>query len=77
MLRAMAPEALNVRQLSATEKIALMERLWESLSDSDALSEPPEWHETILRERETEWKARDDVAQEWEVAKEEIRKQVR
>ncbi len=73
----MAPETLNVCQLSVSEKIALMERLWESLSVSDGLVEPPEWHETVLREREAEWKERHEVSQDWEVAKEEIRKQVR
>ncbi len=77
MLLAMASETLNVRQLSVSEKIALMERLWESLSASDELSEPPEWHEAVLREREAEWKDRHEVSQDWEVAKEEIRKQLR
>lgn len=73
----MAPETLNVGHLSVPEKIALMERLWESLSVSDDLSEPPEWHGAVLREREAEWKERHVVSEDWEAAKEEIRKQLR
>ena len=71
----MAPETLNVHELSVSEKIALMERLWESLSLPDGLSEPPEWHEAVLRERESEWEKRQAVSQDWAEAKEEIRKQ--
>ncbi len=72
----MAPETLNVGHLSVPEKIALMERLWESLSVSDDLSEPPEWHGAALRERDAEWKERHVVSEDWEAAKEEIRKEV-
>jgi hypothetical protein len=73
----MVPETLNISQLSVSEKLALMERLWESLSVSEDLSEPPEWHVAVLQEREEEWKERREVSQDWAAAKEEIRKQVR
>ena len=71
----MALETLDVRHLSVSERIALMERLWESLSVPDGLSEPPEWHQAVLRERESEWRERHAVSQDWVEAKEEIRKQ--
>ena len=72
----MAPETLNISQLSVSEKLALMERLWESLSVCEDLSEPPEWHEAELQTREEEWKERHEVSQDWAQAKEEIRKQM-
>lgn len=72
----MAAETLNVHQLSVTEKIALMERLWESLSLPEGLEEPPEWHKAVLSEREAEWNERHTVSQDWAEAKEEIRKQL-
>ena len=73
----MAAESLNISELSPSEKIGLMERLWESLSEPDDLGDPPGWHETVLRGRESEWQERDTVSQEWEQAKAEIREQAR
>ncbi len=66
----------DTSQLTSTEKIALMERLWHDLSASPDL-EPPEWHESVLREREKEWEKRDQVSQDWSEAKEELRQEFR
>ncbi len=71
-----ATDTLNLAPLSASERIALMERLWESLSISDDLLDPPDWHEAVLREREAEWRERDAISQDWDSAKDEIRKKV-
>jgi len=65
----------DTSQLSSTEKIALMERLWQDLSTSPDL-EPPEWHEDVLKEREKEWKVHDKVSQDWSEAKEELRREL-
>lgn len=72
----MAVTVPDTSQLSSTEKIALMERLWQDLSSSLDL-EPPAWHEDILREREQEWEQRDQVSQDWSSAKEELRQELR
>lgn len=66
----------DTSQLSSTEKIALMERLWQDLSASPDL-EPPAWHDVILKEREKEWKNRDQVSQDWSEAKEELRRELK
>ena len=66
----------DTSQLSPTEKIALMERLWQDLSSSPDL-EPPARHEDILREREQEWEQRDQASQDWTEAKEELRQEFR
>jgi hypothetical protein len=73
----MPAESVNITQLSPSEKIGLMERLWESLSAPDDLGEPPEWHEAVLKGRDSEWQDREAVSQDWEQAKVEIREQSR
>jgi putative addiction module component (TIGR02574 family) len=73
----MASQSMNIAHMSVTEKIGLMERLWESLSASGGVTEPPEWHAVVLNEREAEWQNRQVASQDWEQAKEEIRKQSR
>ena len=70
----MSSLVINVGDLSAAEKLALMERLWESMDSGDALAEPPGWHDEILAEREAEWNQRHSVSQDWSEAKQEIRK---
>ncbi len=70
----MGTESLDVQKMSGEEKIALMERLWDSMTDSEYFTEPPEWHEAALREREGEWKDRESVSQDWPEAREEIRR---
>ena len=73
----MAPQSMNIAHMSVSEKIGLMERLWDSLSAPDGVSEPPEWHEVVLQEREAEWHNRQVASQDWEQAKGDIRKQSR
>ena len=70
----MPSSVINVNNLSAAEKLALMERLWESMESGGALAEPPAWHDEILAEREAEWNQRHSVSQDWLEAKQEIRK---
>jgi len=66
----------DTSQLSSTEKIALMERLWQDLSASPDL-EPPAWHVDVLKEREKEWDMRNQVSQDWSEAKEELRRELK
>jgi len=72
----MESSTLNVAELSASEKLALMERLWESMASGDQLPEPPAWHAEILSEREVEWSKRHTVSQDWTEAKKEIRNEL-
>jgi hypothetical protein len=69
----MASKDLDVSDLTPSEKLALMERLWESLSGKEELAEPPDWHAEVLRSREEEWRQRDGLSQDWGEAKKEIR----
>lgn len=63
-----------VQQLSTSEKIQLMEALWQSFDvkkDSDALS--PAWHETVLTQRkalvesgQSQWMSLQEVRAQFE-----------
>jgi hypothetical protein len=67
---------LPLHEMSVPEKLRVMEALWEDLSrNSDAL-ESPDWHETVLQEREGRIATGQAPFSDWERAKAEIRQQV-
>jgi len=67
-------DTLDISRLSVTERVALMERLWEALSTPNEGSEPPEWHAQGLRDREAEWAQRHSASEDWEAAKTDLRR---
>ena len=40
----------DIYNLPATEKLQIIEKLWDTLNDEDV--KPPDWHEEVLAERE-------------------------
>jgi hypothetical protein len=66
--------AIDTSALTSTQKIALMETLWSELSDE--ASTPPRWHHDVLESRQKEWEQREKLAQDWNVAKNELRKEL-
>lgn len=66
----------ETRNLSKLQKIALMERLWDELS-ADGSLEPPSWHREVIESRSGEWDEREALGQDWEDAKEELRRDLR
>ena len=42
---------LALKEMSAAEKIGLMEEIWSDFASPKGLYSPPDWHENILRER--------------------------
>jgi putative addiction module component (TIGR02574 family) len=42
---------LSLSELSLSEKLDLMEALWDSLTDEESKVQSPEWHRDILEER--------------------------
>jgi hypothetical protein len=67
---------LPLDQMSLSEKLQVMEALWEDLSrNSDALDSPV-WHETVLEEREKRIAAGEAHFSDWDQAKADIRKRV-
>jgi putative addiction module component (TIGR02574 family) len=67
----------EVRQMSLHEKLQLMEAVWEDIARDEEALEVPEWHKTLLDERER--LIREGKAQfiDWEEAKQRIREATR
>lgn len=62
--------------MSLSEKLQIMEALWEDLRrHSDAL-ESPEWHRDVLEERERRIASGEATFTDWEQAKVDIREEV-
>ncbi|WP_035606094.1 addiction module protein [Haloferula sp. BvORR071] len=67
---------LSTRDLSRSDKIALMERLWGELSADEDLSQPPDWHAGVIESRAHEWERRNEVGEDWEELKKVLRSQM-
>ena len=69
----MTAESIDISVLSAPQKVALMERLWIALTQSEEKPQPPSWHSMELAQREGEWHERANVAEDWAAVREELR----
>jgi putative addiction module component (TIGR02574 family) len=70
------PVTLPLSDLTVSEKLQLMEALWEDLSrNADAL-ESPEWHREVLEDRQRRIASGEAHFSDWEQAKADIRKRV-
>ena len=63
---------LALKEMSAAEKIGLMEEIWSDLASPKGLYSPPDWHENILRERIRQADAGEVGYTDWETAKRQI-----
>jgi putative addiction module component (TIGR02574 family) len=63
-----------IENMSADEKLRLMEALWESLSREEARLESPPWHQEALRETVAGHDAGKEQPIDWDAAKRELRK---
>lgn len=45
-------DMLNIEKMSRSEKLSLMEALWDNLSGDSVTLASPEWHEQALKEAE-------------------------
>jgi hypothetical protein len=59
----------SLQQLSRSEKVKLMETLWEQLSQPDDALESPAWHAEELAETEKRLKEGKEEILDWESAK--------
>lgn len=67
---------VDLKQMALPEKLRLMEALWDELCSREEQVPIPDWHKTLLDERErliAEGKA---TFVDWETAKERIRKRI-
>jgi len=67
---------LPLDQMSVEEKIQTMESLWDSLLHENSEIASPDWHGEVLAEREAAIERGEAHFEDWEAAKEKIRKQI-
>ena len=67
---------IDLKQMSLSDKLCLMEALWDKLCRREEEVPIPEWHKQVLNEREQQIKEGKATFSEWEGAKERIRKRV-
>lgn len=65
----------TVQQLSRSEKLKLMETLWDELSRPDDAFESPAWHAKELADTEQRLAEGKEEVLDWETAKRQLRKQ--
>ena len=68
----MTADSIDISNLSRGERVALMERLWRSLSVELETQGPPAWHDAELESRKGEWANRGSLSQEWSAVREEL-----
>ena len=64
---------LPLNEMSVEEKLQAMEILWEDLSRRAEDVPSPDWHDTVLREREAALERGEEEVEDWESAKRRIR----
>ena len=69
--------SLSIETLSISEKLLLMERLWEDLSRRPSDIPPPDWHGDVLAQRQTAVRKGQTSFVEWEAAKERLRERLK
>jgi hypothetical protein len=67
----------SLRQLPRSEKLKLMETLWEELSRPDGEFESPVWHAQELAATERRLAEGKEQVLDWDRAKEALRRKVR
>jgi adenosylmethionine-8-amino-7-oxononanoate aminotransferase len=67
---------LPLDKMSVTDKIQVMESIWEDLCTRADNVPSPSWHQEVLAEREAAIQAGEDGFEDWEVAKRSIKKEI-
>lgn len=66
--------ALQLSEMTVSEKLRLMEALWEDLTRKGEEIESPDWHREVLGDRERRIASGEARFVDWEQAKADIRK---
>ena len=64
---------VDLQLMTVPDKLRLMEDLWRDLSRNEADLASPEWHGTVLAERERKLASGEDSLVDWETAKKQLR----
>jgi hypothetical protein len=68
--------SLPLQDMTTTDKIRVMEDIWNDLSKDNSGYSPPEWHNEILKIRKERAESGDVGFTDWEIAKKEIRNKI-
>ena len=68
---------IPIESLTLSEKLLLMELLWEDLSKHPSNVSPPEWHGDVLAARLTAVKEGKTEFVDWDTAKERLRNRLK
>ena len=69
----MTPQ-IDIQHMPRSEKLRMMEALWDDLSRDESATRSPDWHQQALRETEKSLAAGQESILDWEDAKKELRK---
>lgn len=72
----MGKVALPLSEFTYTQKLALLETLWDELAKDAGTFKSPSWHEDVLQDREKELQAGKIESSDWEKAKKRIKRNV-
>jgi hypothetical protein len=67
---------IPLAEMTASQKLDLIETVWEDLLNDESSIESPAWHEGILNERASALESGKISVSEWKKAKERIRKRI-
>ena len=67
---------INFEQMNVSEKLRIMELLWDDLCRTESNIPSPQWHENVLTERENMVRDGSDEFVDWDQAKKEMRKKI-
>lgn len=67
---------LPLDKMSLSEKLRLMESVWDNLCQTAESIPSPEWHQNILKNREEDVQKGTDRFADWETAKTKIRNSI-
>ena len=67
---------LQLKKMSAKEKIQVMESIWDDLCGTAGSGLSPSWHGNVLADRKAAVLAGEDESIEWETAKQKITEEI-
>jgi hypothetical protein len=70
------PTTVDLKEMSLSDKLRLMEALWDDLCRQEANIPVPEWQKQVLDERERQIEDGKATFQDWPTAKKRIAKRI-
>jgi putative addiction module component (TIGR02574 family) len=68
---------LDLEKMTTVEKLRLMEDLWQDLAASETEINSPAWHGDVLAERLHAFSSGQETPIDWEIAKQQLRDELR